>query len=65
MNDKNQKMLELLSSILGVEVNKLLDVMISKYVDNLSHKEFTELEDALEVLKQEEVNNWVSSQLEN
>lgn len=65
MNDKNQKMLELLSFILGVEVDKLLDVMISKYVDNLSHKEFIKLEDALEVLKQEELNTWVSNQLED
>lgn len=64
MNEKNQKMLELLSSILMVDIDILVDRIISKYIDNLPHKNFNELEERLFMLKQEEVNTWVASQLE-
>ena len=57
MNEKNQKMLNLLSSILGVDVDKLLDRMIYRYIDNLPNKELQELEDALEDLEQEEISS--------
>lgn len=64
MNDKNRKMLTLLSSILEVPLDKLLDVMISKYVDNMAHEEFEQLKSALETLEQEEVDNFIQNLLE-
>lgn len=59
MNEKNKKMLNLLSTILGIPVDKLLDVMISKYMDNMAHNELDKLESALEALEQEEVDTLV------
>lgn len=64
MNDKNRKRLTLLSSILDIPIDKLLDVMISEYVDNMAHNELDKLESALETLEQEEANNLVQNLLE-